>query len=168
VRATESALHQQVHGIYVDHHGWLTAWLRKTVGSADHAADLAHDTFLRLLSRGEPVALTEPRAYLVTVARGLVIDFRRRHALERAYMDVLASLPAPQHPSPEARSLVLEALVAIDHMLDGMKPPVRQAFLLSQLDGLTYAQIAAELKVSVRTVNTYMLKAIEHCYLLMP
>ncbi|QEI06454.1 sigma-70 family RNA polymerase sigma factor [Pigmentiphaga aceris] len=166
--ATESALHQQIHGIYQDHHGWLQGWLRKSLGCSQHAADLAHDTFLRLLNRTDPVAMTEPRAYLVTIARGLVVDFRRRRALEQAYLDVLASLPEPEHPSPEARAIVLEALVAMDAMLDGMKPAVRQAFLLSQLDGLTYTEIAAELRVSVRTVNNYMLKAIEHCYLLAP
>lgn len=168
VRATESALHQQIHGIYQDHHGWLKGWLRKSLGCSQHAADLAHDTFLRLLNRTETSSLAEPRAYLVTIARGLVVDFRRRRALERAYLDVLASLPEPEHPSPEARAIVLEALLAMDAMLDGMKPAVRQAFLLSQLDGLSYAQIASELGVSVRTVNNYMLKAIEHCYLLAP
>ena len=45
-------------------------------------------------------------------------------------------------------------------------PAVRQAFILSQLEGLTYAQIAARLQVTVRTVNNYMLKALEHCYLI--
>ena len=53
-------------------------------------------------------------------------------------------------------------------MLDGLKPQVRQAFLLSQLDGLTYDQIAAELGVTKRTVGNYMCRAIEHCYLLAP
>ena len=63
---------------------------------------------------------------------------------------------------------MLEALSAIDAMLDGMKPAIRQAFILSQLEGLTYAQIAQRLQVTVRTVNNYMLKALEHCYLLAP
>ncbi|MFT2588734.1 sigma factor-like helix-turn-helix DNA-binding protein, partial [Escherichia coli] len=69
-------------------------------------------------------------------------------ALERAYLESLAALPEPQAPSPEARAIVLEALVAIDAMLDGMKPAVRQAFILSQLEGLTYAQIAARRQVT--------------------
>ena len=90
----------------------------------------------------------------------------QRGALERAYLASLAALPEPQTPSPEERAIVLEALVAIDAMLDGMKPGVRQAFILSQLEGLTYAQIAAQLGVTVRTVNNYMLKALEHCYLI--
>ncbi|MCH1999596.1 RNA polymerase subunit sigma, partial [Achromobacter xylosoxidans] len=33
--------------IYREHHGWLSAWLRKKLGNSFDAADLAHDTFLR-------------------------------------------------------------------------------------------------------------------------
>ncbi|MFT3814778.1 MAG: sigma-70 family RNA polymerase sigma factor [Acidovorax sp.] len=160
----EYAPHSEIQTLYRDHHGWLRDWLRRQLGCSHNAADLAHDTFVRLLSRQAPAQPRDPRAYLTTIAHGLVVDFHRRRALERAYLESLAALPEPQAPSPEERAIVLEALVAIDAMLDGMKPAVRQAFLLSQLEGLAYAQIAARLGVTVRTVNNYMLKALEHCY----
>lgn len=160
----ESLQQREVQALYRDHHRWLRDWLRARLGCSHNAADLAHDTFVRLLGRKERADPKDPRAYLTTIAHGLVVDFFRRNALERAYLASLAALPEPQVPSPQERAIVLEALVAIDAMLDGMKPAVRQAFILSQLDGLTYAQIAARLGVTVRTVNNYMLKALEHCY----
>lgn len=62
-----------VHTLYSHHHGWLQAWLRRRLGCADDAADLAQDTFMRLLGRPvqalAPEALREPRAYLTTLAR---------------------------------------------------------------------------------------------------
>ena len=73
-----------VQTLYSDHHGWLHAWLRSKLGNAADAADLAQDTFVRLLQRREQVQLNTPRAFLRTVARGLVIDHWRRDALERA------------------------------------------------------------------------------------
>ena len=164
--AADSLPRNEVHALYRDHHGWLRDWLRGKLGCAHNAADLAHDTFVRLLSRRDATHPAEPRAYLATIAHGLVVDFHRRRALERAYLETLAALPEAHMPSPEARAIALEALVAIDAMLDGLKPAVREAFILSQLDGLTYAQIAARLGVTVRTVNNYMLKALEHCYLI--
>jgi RNA polymerase sigma-70 factor (ECF subfamily) len=165
---SEVAVRTDVESLYIDHHGWLYGWLRRKLDSSFHAADLAHDTFLRVLNRHEPVDVAEPRAYLATIARGLVVDFHRRHALERAYLNTLATLPEPQQPSLEARAIMLESLTAIDAMLDGMKPAIREAFILSQIEGLTYADIATRLGVSVRTVNNYMLKALEHCYALAP
>lgn len=166
--AAEFVPPHEVQTLYSNHHGWLQGWLRRKLGCPHNAADLAQDTFVRVLGKKEPVAAAEPRAYLATIAHGLVVDFHRRRALERAYLETLAALPEPQSPSPEERAIVLEALSAIDAMLDGMKPAIRQAFILSQLEGLTYAQIAQRLQVTVRTVNNYMLKALEHCYLLAP
>ena len=165
--SSEPLPHPDVSVLYTEHHNWLHGWLRRKMGNAFDAADLAHDTFVRVLARDTP-ALREPRAYLGAIARGLVADFFRRQDLERAYLAVLASLPEAQAPSPEQRATMLEALSAIDAMLDGLKPPVRHAFLRSQLDGMTYEQIAAELGVTKRTVSNYMCKAIEHCYLLAP
>ncbi|MGQ2999262.1 sigma-70 family RNA polymerase sigma factor [Variovorax sp.] len=166
--AAEFVPPHEVQSLYSNHHGWLQGWLRRKLGCPHNAADLAQDTFVRVLGKKEPVAAAEPRAYLATIAHGLVVDFHRRRALERAYLETLAALPEPQSPSLEERAIVLEALSAIDAMLDGMKPAIRQAFILSQLEGLTYAQIAQRLQVTVRTVNNYMLKALEHCYLLAP
>ncbi|MNP31711.1 putative RNA polymerase sigma factor FecI [compost metagenome] len=92
------------------------------------------------------------------------MDHYRRLSLERAWLDSLAALPEPEAPSAEARVLVLETLVEIDRMLDGLKPKVRSAFLLSQLDGLTYPQIAEQLGISLSSVQQYMTQAFGHCY----
>ena len=54
----------------------------------------------------------------------------------------------------------------IDRLLLGLGPRVRQAFILSQFDGLSYPQIAAQLGISLRSVNKHMAKAMEHCCLM--
>ena len=162
--AGESCLHPEIASLYADHHGWLREWLRRRLGCSHSAADLTHDTFVRLLNRRESISLAEPRAYLATIARGLVADLHRRRSLEHAYLEALATQSAPVAPSPETQAIVLEALISIDRMLDGMKPAVRLAFLMSQLEGLTYREIAGRLGISLRTVNHYMVAALERCY----
>lgn len=166
--SADSHLQQQLHILYAEHHGWLCGWLRQKLGCGHQAADLAQDTFVRVLLKREPPDVRAPRAYLGTIAKGLVADFFRRQDLERSYLEVLATLPEQHVPSAETRAILLEALNAIDAMLDGMKPIVRRAFLLSQLEGQTYEQIALQLGVTKRTVSNYMSAALEHCYLLAP
>ncbi|MCV2219549.1 sigma-70 family RNA polymerase sigma factor, partial [Thauera sp. Sel9] len=146
-----------------DHHHWLHVWLRKKLGCSEHAADLAHDTFLRLIDRDEPVELREPRAFLTTIAKGLIANHFRRQKIERAWLDALSNQPIPLSPSPEERALIVEALLRIDTLLDGLPPRVRSAFLLSQLEGLTYAEIAERQGVSVSMVKKYMLQAVTQC-----
>ncbi|MCY1440717.1 putative RNA polymerase sigma factor FecI [compost metagenome] len=116
--------------------------------------------------RQQPLAdLREPRAYLLTVGKRLLINHQKRRSLERAYLEALATLPADQVPSPEQRWLLLETLQALDELLDGLPVLVRRAFLWAQLEGLNYAQIADRLDISERTVKRYMAKAYEHCLL---
>ena len=153
--------------LYGTHHSWLLGLLRRRLNDRWDAADLAQDTFLRLLSKdSELPALREPRAYLSTIAHSLMVNFWRRQAIERAYVDALALQPEHYAPSPEARELIMETLLAIDAMLLRLPGNVRQAFLWAQLDGLTYAVIAERLQVSERMVKKYMAQAMLHCLLL--
>jgi RNA polymerase sigma factor (sigma-70 family) len=62
--------------------------------------------------------------------------------------------------------LVVEALMQVDAMLARLPNKVRRAFLLSQLHGMTYAAIGAELGVSERMVKKYMAQAMLHCLML--
>lgn len=142
--------------LYRGHHGWLHAWLKRKLGCSHRAADLAHDTFLRLLGQRTVTDLTEPRALLTHIAKGLMVDHWRRQEVERAYLDAIAQLPEPVAPSPETRLLVLEALYRIEAMLRSMPSRTQDIFLLAQLDGLTYPQIAERLGTSVITVKRHM------------
>jgi len=155
-----------VQVLYSNHHGWLNTWLRSRLGNAADAADLAQDTFVRLLQRTERLELKAPRAFLRTIARGLVIDHWRRAEIERAYRESIAHLPEAEAPSAEARALVLELLERITRMLEGLKPKVRKAFVLAQCDGLTHKQIAEQMGLSLRSVERYVADALYHCYVL--
>lgn len=164
---------QSLQLLYTHHHGWLQDWLRRKLGDAADAADVAQDTFMRILTAPEHIAekksgwqLQEPRAYLTVVAKRLVANLYRRRALEQAYLDSLALMPDLSAPSPEHRLVILETLQQIDSMLDGLPAKVRTAFLLAQLEGMTYAQIAQQLATSERTIKRYMVQAMARCILL--
>jgi RNA polymerase sigma-70 factor (ECF subfamily) len=156
-----------VQALYSEHHGWLARWLRRKLGCPERAADLAHDTFVRVLAvrRGSKTGqvVREPRAFLATLAHGLVVNHWRRLEIERAYLRAAAASPEASSPSPEERALVIETLVQVDAMLGTLPDKVRRAFLMAQLDGLAYREIAAALGVSERMVKKYMARAMLHC-----
>lgn len=164
--AESSASSDTVGTLYVEHSTWLHGWLRRRMGDHGDAADLVQDTFVRILKSRSAEQIREPRPYLSRVAKGLMIDLFRRRSLEQAYLEALASLPAEYMPSCEAQALVFETLVELDRMLAGLGGKVREVFVLAQLDGLPYAQIAERLGISLRTVNNHMAKAMEHVCLM--
>jgi RNA polymerase sigma-70 factor (ECF subfamily) len=162
------SVHRDIHGLYVDHHSWLQGWLYQRMRCRSDAADLAQDTFVRLfVSSSAPRApdLQQPRAYLATIARRLMLNLHRRRSLEAAWLQTLEQLPEQQALSAEEQYLIFEALQEVDTLLNGLPSAVREAFLLSQLDGHTYAEIATVLNVTVRTVQRYLTRAMEHCML---
>jgi len=161
--STDSLHGDAVGRLYGEHHGWLLSWLRYKLGSAHLAADLAHDTFVRVLTTRAQAGILQPRAYLRTIAHGLAVNYWRRQDIERAYLDLLATLPADLAPSPEERLLVLEALHQADAMLARLSHKARRAFLMHQVDGSTYAEIALELGVSDRMVRKYVAQAMLQC-----
>lgn len=156
--------HQTVETLYTEHHGWLRQWLGQRMGCPALAADLAHDTFLRLLARPRSLNNTHSaRGYLRTVAERLCIDLWRRRAVEQAWLEVLAARPEEVEISPEDHAVIVETFCEIDEMLRRLPPKVARAFLLAQIDGLTYKDIAHRLGVSERTVKSYMAKAMLEC-----
>ena len=157
---------QAIETLYGDHHGWLRGWLRHRLSNSADAADLAQDTFVRVLLARSSGTLQEPRRYLATIARGLVIDLYRRRSLEQAYLDALMARPELHAPSAETRALILDSLLAIDRMLDGLGARTRQIFLAVQLDGLSYEKAADRCGVSVSTVRKHLARGLMHCLLL--
>jgi RNA polymerase sigma-70 factor (ECF subfamily) len=156
---------EPIEVLYSDHHGWLLAWLRRRLGDACDAADLAHDTFVRLMasSRSSASLGDEPRAFLTHVAKGLVADHWRRREVERAYLEAIAHLPEPEAPSPEARLLIVESLLRIEAMLASLPERTRQVFLLAQFDELTLQQISEHMAMPVITVRRHIHKALVAC-----
>ncbi|MBH9406627.1 sigma-70 family RNA polymerase sigma factor [Pseudomonas aeruginosa] len=153
-----------LHTLYSDHHHWLTGWLRRRLGCPQNAADLAQDTFVTVLVSRQAARIDAPRAFLTTIARRVLCNHYRRQDVERAYLEALASLPEREVPSEETRAIVLETLVELDRLLDGLPPLAKETFLLAQLAGLGYAEIATQLGISLSSVKRYMLKAAQRCY----
>lgn len=159
-----SGPYSHIQSLYAEHHGWLKGWLYRKLGNAFDAADLAQDTFLKVLTVKGMDRVEEPRAYLTTIARNLLINQVRRRAIEQSFLDALAAMPEPVAPPPEVRLMMLETLVEIDRRLGTLPALAKQAFLLAQLEGLGQAEIAAELNISVSTVKRHLVKAAMRCF----
>ncbi len=162
----DAALREQLHRLYADHHHWLYGWLCKKMGCAYSAQDMAQNTFVRLLSLPGLASIREPKAFLTTMASRLMIDEARRKKVEQRYLETYIYYHGEEAlaPSAEALLLISETLAAIIHMLDGLPEKCQQAFLMSRLDGMKYAEIAGILGVSTSMIKQYIAKVMLHCH----
>jgi len=153
-----------IETLYRRHHGWLRGWLCGKVGDASDAADLAQDTFVRLMTGRQGMVLREePRALITHIAKGLLVDHWRRRAVREAYLEAVAHLPEPQAPSPETGLIIIQTLTEIDAMLSRLPAVTRDIFLLAQLEGLTLAEIVARTGKPLITVRRHLHKALTAC-----
>ena len=162
-----SAATIQIASLYDDHSVWLRQWLRRHTGCSQRAADLAQDTFCRLLERPLHSPPDSPKSYLATVARRLLIDDIRHREVERAYLAIQAAQADLQDDlTPERIVAAVQLLAAVVKMLEGVSEKARTAFLLIRFERRSYAEAAALLGVSDRMVKRYVAQVYAHCYAL--
>lgn len=162
--STDKAMHAVVGRLYVEHHAWLTKWLRLRLGNAHEAADLAQDTFERLLRFRVQSPIQEPRAYLTVMAQRLMIGRARRRALEQAYAEALSQAPQRYEASPEQHLLVMQTLEELCEMLDGLSRQSRQVFILAQVQGMSHEEVGLHLGMTRNAVQKSLSRALAHCY----
>src|SRR5690606_32107292 len=145
-----------------EHQGWLKARLLRRLGNAADAADLAQDTFVRLLNKSlfpRFGSCGEARAYLRTIGDALCVDLWRRREVEQAWLEVLAAQPESCAPSLEHRAIVIDTLLEVGRMLGRLSSKATAAFVMAQVGGMPYRDIAAQLGVSERMVKKYIAQA---------
>lgn len=154
-----------VEGLYSSHSDWLRGWLSRYTRCSERAADLAQDTFCKLMESRAVAAPDSPRPYLATVARRLMIDAARRANVERTFLEAHATVMAGSTaPCPERIVAAIGELSLVLYQLETLSERARRAFLLARLDGLPHAEIAAELGVSKSMVKQYVAKGYACCY----
>ncbi|WP_144109939.1 sigma-70 family RNA polymerase sigma factor [Paraburkholderia sp. BCC1886] len=144
---------------------WLLNRVWRKVGCSFDAEDIASATFVEIAELSDTASVREPRALLTTISQRIMTDLWRRRSLERNYLASLAASPEPSTISAENLCEIIQSLVTIDSVLANLSPKAREAFLLSQLDELTYAEIAQRLSVSASMVRKYMAQALTACYM---
>ena len=156
---------EQVDKLYLEHRGWLSILIQRRLGCPHSTADLVQDTYIRILASGKLPAAQDSRKYLTHIAKGLVVDLYRRRRIENAYLEYLRQQPEALFPSAENQAQTIETLVEIDKLLHRLPDKVRRALLMRQLEGLSYRDIAQNLRVSVSSVEKYIARALQTCML---
>lgn len=139
----------------------LAAWIRKTqpdvwrlcayLVDADSADDLTQDAYLRAYQalpsfRAEASA----RTWLLTITRRVCADaIRRRQRSRKVPWKAPSELVTPGHAST----------IEIAILLDSLHPDRREAFVLTQLLGLSYAETAEVMNTQIGTIRSRVSRA---------
>jgi len=141
----------------------LLRFIKRRSRHPGDAADLLNEAFVRLtrlLAAGPSPAL--PKAYLQQIVVNLLKDETRRWESHCGDLHVPLDEEECLDPSPgPADYLEAQDVVRLyEASVLRLRPKTREIFLLHRRDGLTYAEIAAQVELSVSGVEKHMMKAI--------
>ncbi|MCW3463948.1 RNA polymerase sigma factor [Chitinophaga nivalis] len=135
----------------------LYTFALKHTNNSFAAEELAMDVMYRFWEKRASIREgANLRAYLFTAVKRAVIDHWRKKELAVTDIAVITPESLPRAASTDAglEGVEMEQLYQISLALLSTKE--REVFLLSREEGLTYAQIAARMNISVNTVKTHM------------
>lgn len=137
-------------------------------GLVDDAQDICQEVFLILAKKPELAAASSPAAMLRTLAGNVLVDRRRRRAVEarslpslqRAWTDKLDAQPLPQETfeSADSKALIAEALARLSSR-------DRMLLRLKYVDGMETRAIAAKFRQTEKSIEhllDHARKAMKH------
>jgi RNA polymerase sigma-70 factor (ECF subfamily) len=136
--------------LFVANQPRLFRYFLRAVGQAETARDLTQDVFLRVTRSAVPQAPEgEIRAWLFRIARNLALDHFRKHG---RHIQPAVDAEDARQPSQEVDAAVREALAALPD-LD------RDVFLMREMAGLGYDEIAAACELTPDAVRSRIHRA---------
>lgn len=137
--------------------------LTRKLGSSELAGDALQETFLRV-ERMSNARTVSPKDYLFRIALNVATDRRRveqRH-LSLDAVDALLDIP---DDTPDAVAVMegRQDIEALDRALAELPARARHVFVSAVVNKMPDHEIAAQLGVSIRTVEIDLRNALKHC-----
>lgn len=139
-----------VRELFLCHHLRLYRFLLRLSGQESVAEELTQEVFLRAVRFSANGSTVREAAWLYRVAKNLWSDHWRRRARRPPEEEALSTLGVA--PRQELRALLDEALRQLGE-------EEREAFLLREVAGLSYEQIAASCRTSHAAVRSRIFRA---------
>jgi RNA polymerase sigma factor (sigma-70 family) len=142
--------------------GWRRRWnrslfqfLRRRVRTSVDIEDLAQETYLRLLRARDLAEVRNPQAYLLRVARHVILEWRD-HQPQAESVVALEEEHLIDECTPEFEIDADLSQKRLERALADVSPMMRAVLLLRLRDERPYKDIAQDLGITDRQVRRYL------------
>jgi RNA polymerase sigma-70 factor (family 1) len=140
--------------LFNEHWEMLFKYVIRILPDEDDVADVIQETFITLWElRGKMDSVRSPKAYLLIIARNFAFRRLRERMKQSSFEERLVSFYGEADKATEQAidEKVLSSL--IDEEIDKLPSKMREVFILSRKEHLSYREIAKRLNISDQTVK---------------
>lgn len=147
------------------HEPALRSWLKARFPTLGDSDDVVQETYARLFRSRSREQITNAKSYLFSTARNLAVDLFRR----RQIAPMIAIPDTERTAIAEDRSSVAETVSSAQELeilqsaIAALPERCRVIMTMQKLQGLSNAEIAAQLNLSVHTVNAQLVIGLARC-----
>jgi len=153
----------EIGRIYEQYHSQIKRFLQVNLRSTEDAEDLAQETFVRFQKHRDSVDLAQPKNFLFTIARNLMIDrIRHRKVSEVDSETDLDQLMDPVS-SVERQVSAQREYDALCEAIRHLPPQCRKVFILRKFYHFSHKEIAEKLGLSVSTIEKHLVSGLARC-----
>jgi RNA polymerase sigma-70 factor (family 1) len=125
------------------------------------AEEITQEIFIKLwMNKDDLDQVSNLGGYLYTIARNSSLNYLRKAASDSRLANELMRIAVTNENATEASIAVSECKVLISAAVEQLSPQRRLVYKLSREDGLSYDEIASELKLSRHTVKNHLMAAL--------
>jgi RNA polymerase sigma-70 factor (ECF subfamily) len=128
----------------------------------DLAKEVVHTGFIKLWEARQNLATgVSPKAYLYKIINNTSLDILKHEKVKRQHAQfVLQTTSEGGMPGNFDNTDLKQLRADIDAAIAALPEQMRRVFELSRFEGMKYTEIASELDISVKTVETQMSRAL--------
>jgi RNA polymerase sigma-70 factor, ECF subfamily len=140
----------------------LCTHANKFVNDIDEAEEIAQEALYKLwITRNHLDEDDSVKGYLFTAVKNAGLQFLRHKKVKDKYSAILFEVYKNQHAPTGHEILINKELEnGLTSALQKLPSECRKVFELSRMKGMKYAEIASHLKISQKTVETQMSRAL--------
>ena len=154
---------------YLERRATLVRFLAARAGSLAVAEDLAQELYLKLAARDREAVVENPNALLYRMALNLMLDRARTEsrsaARDAAWRQVSRSdvggEDVADEPAADDAASAAQRLRQLVAAVDLLAPQMGRAFRLHKLEGLSHAETAQAMGLSVKAVEKHVSAALK-------
>lgn len=148
--------------LYVRYKDKLYYFCLHLLKSKEEANDIVQEIFIRIWeSRNFINPDLSFSSFLYTMARNRILNYFRDIDIDEKVKEILATQKVTEEEAIDSKIIYTEYQVILQNAISQLPPQRRKIFNMSRIESMSHKEIAAELGISVNTVQEHISEALK-------